>query len=193
LIAFAGPADAAALEPHDGPWRTVQLWWGDGRDVQEAAIMAPGMEYGLSDAVDLFSQQAAIVINLWTVYVVATFATAGFAVSSNKPLNTYILIFVTIGFWLFAIGHLQLLRQSLHVIENLRYDIKEILANLKNNPSFYFESSIQNLIETANPPWISTSIHIAIDVCATAALWIQGSRMRPIRSQGCSVLSISGP
>jgi hypothetical protein len=143
----------------------------EGRDVQEAAIMEPGKEYGLSDAVNLFSQQVAIVTSLWTVYVAATFATAGFAISSDKPPNIYILIFVSVGFWLFAIGHLQLLRQSLHIIESLGHDLKALLANLKNDPSFRFESSIQQLIETANPPWISTRIHIAIDVCATAALW----------------------
>jgi hypothetical protein len=137
--------------------------------------MVPEKEYSLSNAVDLFSQQAAIVINLWTVYVVATFAAAGFALSSDGPLNIFIVIAVTVGFWLFAMGHLQLLKQSLLIMQDLEHDIKLVLKNLEGDSSFYFKLSIKKLIEAANPPRISIRIHYAIDLCATAALWI-GSR-----------------
>ena len=123
--------------------------------------------YGLADATGLFSQQTSTMNGLWAVYVAATFAIAGFGISSQK-MNWHVALAVTIGFWVFTLGHLALMRQTLRILIDLRGELGEVL---QANPSVGFPKTLARVVQTNNPLWISTSAHFIIDICATGALW----------------------
>jgi hypothetical protein len=123
--------------------------------------------FKLSDAVTLFSQEAAAIVSLWTVYVAATFAAAGYGFTAS-PFSVVQASALTLGFSAFAFGHWKLLRQALLISKALQGDI---LSALSSNPENQFKSSIQALARTANPPWISLVIHIFIDSCVVVILW----------------------
>jgi len=131
--------------------------------------MAEHPGYELKDAVALFVQQTTIINNLWTVYVVATFAIAGFGVSAGAQLTKSVAVMVTVGFWAFTLGHGSLLFQALSINQKLMSEISSTL--LTTDPSFRFRSSLDYLSKTANLPLVSMAIHLLIDVCATTALW----------------------
>jgi hypothetical protein len=114
--------------------------------------------YGIADATALFSQQTSIMNGLWAVYVAATFA---------RMLPSTALA-VTLGFRVFALGHLSLLRQTLRILSVIRSDISQAIEF--NSPKI-FNETLNRVVRTNNPLWISTSAHLIIDVCATAALW----------------------
>jgi hypothetical protein len=121
----------------------------------------------ISKGADLFLQEASSINSLWAVYVVATFAGASYGVSSRAPSRTA-LIGVTVGFLAFAWGHLSLVRQALAVSAVLGQDL-ERAANAGDAGGF--AASIHSLARTANPPWISITIHLVIDTCVVLALW----------------------
>lgn len=102
--------------------------------------------------------------NLWTVYVVATFAAAGFGSSGDRSF--IVAVAVTIGFWLFTCGHLALLRQTLLVVEAIRLDLAEVKL-----PNTLLPRTLKESAGNANPLLNSTLIHLGIDLCVTAAIW----------------------
>jgi hypothetical protein len=135
-----------------------------------------GMAYKLSDAVTLFSQTTSSINTLWAVYVAATFAAAGFGASST-PLNAIAPVWaaaaVTLGFWAFALGHLVLLMQALSVTRVLGTAICDVLAATPAAVELALKPVLERLVSTANPPWISMAIHLFIDACVTASIWIR--------------------
>ena len=131
-------------------------------------------QFDISHAVQLFSDNTDTINNLWGIYVVATFAAAGFGASS-KHISIGTAIVVTIGFWAFALGHLSLLTQALNLNLQLEMDISSALGSDPDGAG-PFKPTIQYLAGSADPPWISVSIHLLIDVCATAAMW-SGTRV----------------
>lgn len=102
--------------------------------------------------------------NLWTVFVVATFAAAGFGASGD--LSFWVALAVTIGFCLFAGGHLALLRQTLRVVEAIRCDLEKIPLAGTLLPETLKESAAN-----PNPLPKSTIIHLGIDLCVLVAIW----------------------
>src|ERR1700754_4957980 len=109
-------------------------------------------KFELNHAVTLFTQQTTTITSLWTVYVVATFAAAGYGISASA-LTPCVAAAVTLGFSLFAFGNWKLLKQGLNINQQLQKDISEFIkSSASNHP---FKPSIETLIATANPPWIS--------------------------------------
>ena len=127
-------------------------------------------KFDVVHAVQLFSENTGTINNLWGIYVVATFAAAGFGASSES-ISIWTAIVVTVGFWAFALGHLSLLTQALTLNRHLAADIMGALREGNADDAGKFKSAIQYLASTANPPWTSIAIHLLIDVCATAAMW----------------------
>ncbi|WP_061026462.1 hypothetical protein [Bradyrhizobium sp. CCH5-F6] len=123
-------------------------------------------KFELNHAVALFSQQTTTINNLWTVYVVATFAAAGYGTSAS-PLPATVALAVTCGFLAFAVGHWSLLYQGLTINRQLQRDISAFMESATSP----FKLSIKELVATANPPWISLTIHLLIDLCVVVALW----------------------
>ena len=133
-------------------------------------MAADGRSAGGSDpAISLFalrSQLHASMHSLWAVYVAASFAAAGYG--SSTSLAWQAALAVTIGFWLFAFGHLALLRQTLRMIEAVRRDLMAIKpANTLLSEALKVSARIRN------PLSIGTRIQLAIDVCVTAAIWFR--------------------
>ena len=127
-------------------------------------------KFDVVHGVQLFSENTGTINNLWGIYVVATFAAAGFGASSES-ISIGTAIVVTVGFWAFALGHLRLLVQALNLNRRLAADIMGVLREGHADDAGPFKPSIQYLARTANPPWISIAIHLLIDGCATAAMW----------------------
>jgi hypothetical protein len=122
----------------------------------------------LNHAVTLFTQQTTTINSLWTVYVAATFAAAGYGFTAS-PLPPVIAAAVTVGFLAFAVGNWKLLRQGLRISRQLQKDISEFMTHAASDNAF--RTSIERLVATANPPWISLVIHLLIDVCVVISLW----------------------
>ena len=80
-------------------------------------------DFGLADAVNLYNTKKSMINGLWAVYVAATFAASGFSFSGFGSTEIFAKVFLTIGFWAFAIGHLGLLWQSLGALDAIRNDI----------------------------------------------------------------------
>jgi hypothetical protein len=124
-------------------------------------------DFKLTDAVTLFSQEATAISSLWTVYVAATFAAAGYGFTATDS-SVVQATALTLGFSAFAIGHWSLLNQALSISTTLR---NEILSALSSDPKNQFKSSIEALAGTANPPRVSLVIHLLIDACVIVILW----------------------
>lgn len=140
----------------------------------ETVTATPG--YRLSDAVALFMQQTAIMTTLWTVYVAATFAGAGFGISS-PALDWRVAAAVTIGFWLFTLGHLALLRQTLRVLQVVRGEIAEAVARADDR--LQFRGTLVKISRTSNPVRVAVAVHCGIDLCVTIAIWSRVSTPFP--------------
>jgi hypothetical protein len=154
------------------------------RNAQETSRRHQMAEFELADAVELYSEQATNITSLWTVYVVATFAAAGYSITikDNTIVPEPILIgAVTLGFWCFTLGHLSLLWQALSVNLKVAADIENFLASAPKE-AFRFQPSLRSLSTTANPRWPSTCIHLIIDLCVTLTLWAPVLWPHPIRT-----------
>ncbi|WP_057835056.1 hypothetical protein [Bradyrhizobium jicamae] len=136
--------------------------------VQDSLGQSTMDKFELNHAVSLFTQQTTTINSLWTVYVAATFAAAGYGFSVS-PLSPIIAGAVTLGFLVFTFGNWKLLKQGLQINRQLQKDITDFIQSAaESNP---FKLSIKKLVSTANPPWISLVIHLWIDFCVVAALW----------------------
>lgn len=102
--------------------------------------------------------------NLWTVFVVATFAAAGFG--SSGDLSFWVAPAVSVGFCLFAGGHLELLRQTLRVVEAIRCDLEKLPPGGTLLPE-----TLKICAANPNPLGKSVIIHLGIDACVLFAIW----------------------
>lgn len=78
---------------------------------------------------------------------------------------------ITLGFWAFTLGHLNLLRQGLSILQSLNGAITNIIQAATNTLSSEFADVLTVLAKTANRPLTATAIHLFIDVCVTIAVW----------------------
>jgi hypothetical protein len=123
----------------------------------------------IKDAVDLFSKQTSTINGLWTVYVAATFAAGGFtAIAGGLGTKVGIATALTIAFGAFTFGHWRMLQPELEVRWILREEIGAALTD-----SMKFRKSIDALIHTASKPYKGKIVHISIDMCVFAAIWIR--------------------
>jgi hypothetical protein len=122
-------------------------------------------EFKLPNAITLFSQEKTTITNLWTVYVAATFAAAGYGFS-GPPLNCLTAIAVT--FSAFSFGNWKLLKQSLEINIIIKKDVRDAIDGDQDNQ---FKSSIELLVANANPLWVSRTIHLFIDLCVIVSIW----------------------
>ena len=130
--------------------------------------------YELPKAVDLFSSQVNTANNLWTVYVAATFAAAGFG-HNLDPQSLVGRLAITFGFWAFTLGHLHLLRQALSILQSLGASITKVIkAQFQpDTDANDFTDALQRLALSTNRPQTGIAIHLFIDVCVTVAIWAQ--------------------
>ncbi len=121
--------------------------------------------FTISDAVTLYSQESSNVTTLWAFYTAAAFAAAGFGVGRKSRIPEGLV--VTLGFWTFTLGHLELLRFALWTRIKLS---AEIQAALKVHGGD-FRNSLADLVVTTRSLDISSGAHLVVDCCATLAMW----------------------
>ena len=123
--------------------------------------------YGIADAVTLFSEQSSSIVNLWTVFVVATFSAAGFG--ATEKLTNYQKSGVTIGFLAFAIGHMSLLVVCINLQRALSADIMHNIADHTKD----FSASLKQLAGHPSNIKIASFFHIIIDICVVVIIWFR--------------------
>jgi len=123
----------------------------------------------LPAAANLQLQQASSIAQLWAIFVTATFAAAVLNVSTNT-VSIKVSIAVTVGYWLFALGHFCLLYLALRVARALASNIRDLLAAAPED-SAGFKASFEAIARTSYRPYASYVIHIAIDLCVTVSIW----------------------
>jgi hypothetical protein len=149
-----------------------------------AAHQLSGFE--LSHAIDLYAKQNSTITSLWTVYAAANFAAvaagysmwssaAGYSMRSRNSgtitLQIISITLLTIGYWCFALGQLTLLTQAIGVNKSLTSEIATYLEREVTESNYHFRKSICYLLSTANPRWVSITIHLIVDICVTLAIW----------------------
>lgn len=129
------------------------------------------MKFDVSSAANQIALQNAAITQLWTVYVAANFAMAGFAFASEDALPIPVKVAVTVGFWAFALGHLALLRQTLRTAWAYAEELKAAITTYPPQAGG-FQVSLWTSALSANRTHNSVAAHLLIDCCSTAALWL---------------------
>jgi hypothetical protein len=128
----------------------------------------------LNEAAALQMQQTAQIVQIWTMFVTATFA-AALLNASNTAVRVEISLAVTIGFLLFAYGHFTMLQDALKASHLLSVDLTNQLAS---SPSAY-RRSLKAIASPAFKPEFSYAVHAIIDACVVASIWARHFRRRP--------------
>jgi hypothetical protein len=131
------------------------------------------MPFDLKDAVDLLSSQQATLYTLWAFYAAACYGAGGFSQFSGGRNDKWIALAVSVGFLVFAAGHLVMVRDALTHIDALTKDIR---SQLKYNGAYAhsgFGRSLATLVERDSSLTLPTISHLAIDTCTVAALWVR--------------------
>lgn len=71
-------------------------------------------------------------VHLWTMYVVATMAAAGFGVATTGKLNIWVAIMACFGFLTFTIGHAWMIYYALNVQASIENQMKKTDLNESN-------------------------------------------------------------
>ena len=135
--------------------------------VMDVATQTPEQKFELSHAVTLFTQEVTTINSLWTTYVVATFAAAGYGLSVAN-LGVFQALAVTVGFLTFAVGNAILLWQASSIARAAEHDIRSTIARASSGG---FDASLRAVCATANPPRKQMIFHVIIDACVLIALW----------------------
>jgi hypothetical protein len=128
-------------------------------DRQEGGAPA---EFGTRELVDLYLDQSTAVHQLWTTYVVATFAGGTFAMSAGEQGGVPLLVAGAVGFSAFTIGHCFLLWTSLTRMKLAAEDLRERSAGAEAT------ASIGDLARPVNR-WGGFVCHTIIDLCVLGA------------------------
>lgn len=120
------------------------------------------VDFGIKPLVDFYLHQSNAVDQLWTTYVVATFAGGTFALTAGENGGVPVLLAGAIGFTAFTLGHAALVWRTLNRMSLAGKDIKSQLET-KTAPA-----SLQHLAGPVNR-WMGMTIHFVIDLCVLAA------------------------
>ena len=132
------------------------------------------MQLELKDAIDLLYKQTAIINNLWTVYVAATFAAGGFAALTGDPITRELVAgALTIAFGAFTWGHWAMLKVELTARRQLAEEIESLLSKKAKGGPVAFAGSIKLVTRTATTTYKGSIAHASIDTCVLAAIWIR--------------------
>ena len=124
------------------------------------------VDFGVKPLVDLYLHQSNAVDQLWTTYVVATFAGGTFALSAGESGGVPVLLAGAIGFSAFTLGHAALVWRTLTRMKLAGEDLEK---RLKGKPA---PASLGHLAGSVNR-WMGMTIHAIIDLCVLAAFAVQ--------------------
>jgi hypothetical protein len=126
-------------------------------------------EFDLSHAVSTFATHSGRQSSLWGLYIAATFAAAGFG--AKEQLTVRAATFVTLGFLAFAMAHL---RATMSVLKTLTAIRGEVLGRLESAPAEVtdYPVTIRATMGLALSPSASLAMHLVIDACVVAVIWV---------------------
>jgi hypothetical protein len=130
------------------------------------------VDFGVKPLVDLYLHQSNAVDQLWTTYVVATFAGGTFALSAGESGGVPVLLAGAIGFSAFTLGHASLVWRTLTRMKLAGEDLGSLLRS-KSDPA-----SLRHLAGPVNR-WLGMAIHFVIDLCVLAAFAVEICAARP--------------
>jgi len=127
-------------------------------------------EFNLSHAVSTLSGYVAAANTLWGLFVVATFAAAGFGASMKDDFGVPTAAMLTIAYLAFAAAHLNALLLNLRV---QRVIADEIRASLARAPAGLTEYplSVRAVVAASYRPAAAVAIHLVIDACVIGVAW----------------------
>ena len=132
---------------------------GEPGSVGDAAGGSPNFE--IKTLVDLYLHQSSSVNQLWTTYVVATFAGATLAITAGNAASLLLYAGV-IGFSAFTVGHGLLVWGSLTLMKQAAKDIGTWLKGSRGPQALH-------LLAEPVWRWPSVTCHVIIDACVIGA------------------------
>lgn len=123
----------------------------------------------LTKAAELQMQQNSQIIQIWAMFVTATFAAALLNVSTDT-VRPEISTAITVGFLVFAYGHYTMLRDALKVSRALSNDMNRQMEASRDPPSA-FHAALRAVATPSFKPGYSYAAHAIIDLCVVASIW----------------------
>jgi hypothetical protein len=130
-------------------------------------------EYNLSHAVSTFSTYGSALNSLWGLYIVATFAAAGFGASMKEQFNTGTASLLTIAFLAFTAAHLAALMANLRVQKAIA---AEVLKRLGDAETTDFPATVGAVVGRTPSRGAMLAVHLIIDACVIAVIWASVSK-----------------
>ena len=132
-------------------------------------------DFNLSHAVSTFSTYAGSLNSLWGLYIVATFAAAGFGASMKEQFNSWTASLLTIAFLAFAAAHLLALMANLRVQNAIAAEVRERLAGASKELTD-FPATVGAVVGRTPSRAASLAVHLIIDACVIAIIWASVSK-----------------
>ncbi|MGZ8286006.1 MAG: hypothetical protein ACXW27_03835 [Allosphingosinicella sp.] len=132
-------------------------------------------DFNLSHAVSTFSTYGGSLNSLWGLYIVATFAAAGFGASMNEQFNTWTASLMTIAFLAFAAAHLLALMANLRVQKAISAEVLERLGGAAKETTD-FPATVRAVVGRTPSRTASLAVHLTIDACVIAVIWASVSK-----------------
>ncbi|HET9639757.1 MAG TPA: hypothetical protein VFP12_11160 [Allosphingosinicella sp.] len=131
-------------------------------------------DFNLSHAVSTYSTYVASMNSLWGLYIVATFAAAGFGASMKEQFNAWTALLMTISFLAFAAAHLSGLMANLRVQKAISAEVMERLGGASEETDF--PATVGAVVGRTGHRGLSLAVHLVIDACVVAIIWSSVSK-----------------
>src|SRR5215213_3562876 len=118
-------------------------------------------DFNLSNAVSTFSTYVASMNSLWGLYIVATFAAAGFGASMKEQFTTWTASLMTIAYLAFAAAHLLGLMVNLKVQKAISAEVLERLGASKETTDF--PATVGAVVGRTPSRTAMLAVHLIID------------------------------
>ena len=127
-------------------------------------------EFNLSHVVSAFLVCTNSVISLWGLFIVATFAAAGFGASFGNGFDAGTAAMMTIGYLAFAIAHGMAIRAGLETQRVIAAEVRSRLAAAPDGFTDY-PKSVARILDTSTSLPVSLAVHLVIDACVVGVIW----------------------
>lgn len=125
-------------------------------------------DFNLSHALSTFSTYVGALNSLWGLYIVATFAAAGFGASMKEQFNTGTAALMSIAFLAFTAAHLVAVMSNLRVQKAIA---AEVLKRLADPETTDFPATVGAVVGRTPSRGAMLAVHLTIDACVIAVIW----------------------
>lgn len=127
-------------------------------------------DFNLSHAVATYSSYGGSLNSLWGLYIVATFAAAGFGASMKEQFNTGTASLMTIAFLAFTAAHLSALMANLRIQKAISAEVLERMGGT-SKVTTDFPATVRAVVGRTPSRAASIAVHLIIDACVIAVIW----------------------